>query len=482
MYARQRAAATTIAAAARALPCRRELAASVLAATTLQAAARRKACVSHYKVQRAAIVRAEALVRGKAARRLWAIVGRCIRLLQATIRRRLEYRAWAANVLKKAAAPWLRELMRARRAREKIINTRAVDDLMMSIALTPRPPQHKKVATAPRAGVARSPAVVVKSDRRGEAGLVVASDVQAQLRDALASSGSRVVELFRQWDADGDGTVSKAEFVRSLPELGLKATQEEGGALFDTFDPDGSGTIELKELEKLLRRKPGASVGTSGPIRNIGAAASEQLLRMQLGRQPPAGRRVPAGAVSLTPPGTAARRAPACRPAYQKGTMTMAAAPPSGPPSSLPLPGVGATVKELLSKASGPRRWAGEGLGFDEEALKQIPGKHTVEAWSTPPQQKSMAHAHGDDLMDKLRREDAAKGDDLMNRLRREAAAEQAALGPQSPRSHILTDDPSKGFVTYVARRSGPLDGPQLPPLPKAMMLRPRRPFDNSYF
>ena len=357
MYARQRAAATTIASAARALPCRRELAASVLAATTLQAAARRKACVSHYKVQRAAIVRAEALVRGKAARRLWAIVGRCIRLLQATIRRRLEYRAWAAAVLQKAAAPWLRELMRVRRAREKIINTRAVDDLMMTIALTPRPPQHKKVATAPRAGVARSATVVARPDRSGEAGLLVASD-----------------------------------------------------------------------------RPP----------------ASEQLLRMQLGRQPPPGRRVPPGAVRLTPPG---RRAPA-----------------------------GATVKELLSKASGPRRWAGEGLGFDEEALKQIPGKHTVEAWSTPPQQKSMAHAHGDDLMDKLRREDAAKGDDLMNRLRREAAAEQAALGPQSPRSHILTDDPSKGFVTYVARRSGPLDGPQLPPLPKAMMLRPRRPFDNSYF
>ena len=86
-----------------------------------------------------------------------------------------------------------------------------------------------------------------------------------------------------------------------------------------------------------------------------------------------------------------------------------------------------------------------------------------------------------DDLMDKLRREAAASQDDLMNRLRREAAAEQAAL--QSPRSHILTDDPSKGFVTYVARRSGPLDGPQLPPLgPKAVMIRPRRPYDSSYF
>jgi len=87
-------------------------------------------------------------------------------------------------------------------------------------------------------------------------------DVQAQLRDALVSSGSRVIELFRQWDTDGDGTVSKKEFVRSLPQLGLQATKEEGGALFDTFDPDGSGSIELKELEKLLRRKAPAAGAT----------------------------------------------------------------------------------------------------------------------------------------------------------------------------------------------------------------------------
>ena len=89
------------------------------------------------------------------------------------------------------------------------------------------------------------------------------ADVQAQLRDALARSGARVVELFRQWDVDGDGTVSKEEFVRSLPQLGLQATNEAASALFDTFDPDGSGTIELKELEKLLRNRVGQLAGTA---------------------------------------------------------------------------------------------------------------------------------------------------------------------------------------------------------------------------
>ena len=55
----------------------------------------------------------------------------------------------------------------------------------------------------------------------------------------------------------------------------------------------------------------------------------------------------------------------------------------------------------------------------------------------------------------------------------------------ESPRSHIRTTDPSMGWDTYVARRVGPSDGLQLPPLPTAALgsvLRPRRAFSESYW
>ena len=79
-------------------------------------------------------------------------------------------------------------------------------------------------------------------------------DIQTQLRQALTNSGTRIIDLFRQIDVDGDGTITKKEFRNSLPQLGLSAPKKEFDILFDSFDPDGSGKIDYKELNKLLRR------------------------------------------------------------------------------------------------------------------------------------------------------------------------------------------------------------------------------------
>jgi len=78
--------------------------------------------------------------------------------------------------------------------------------------------------------------------------------VQEQLRDALVANSMRVIDLFREWDEDGNGMVDKGEFRKAMPMLGLHATREHIDALFDTFDSDGSGEIGFKELNRLLRR------------------------------------------------------------------------------------------------------------------------------------------------------------------------------------------------------------------------------------
>lgn len=78
-----------------------------------------------------------------------------------------------------------------------------------------------------------------------------------QLRNALASNFGRVVDLFKDWDDDGNGMVNRTEFRKVLPMLGLKVDREVAEQLFDSFDEDGSGEIDYKELHKHLRAGAG---------------------------------------------------------------------------------------------------------------------------------------------------------------------------------------------------------------------------------
>jgi hypothetical protein len=99
--------------------------------------------------------------------------------------------------------------------------------------------------------------------------------VAEQLRDHLSQHAVRVIDLFREWDEDGDGTVSKKEFRKAMPLLGLEVPKKEVDALFDSWDPDGSGSLEMREIEKQLRRgadvqldsRLQAGVGDFGTIR-----------------------------------------------------------------------------------------------------------------------------------------------------------------------------------------------------------------------
>ncbi len=78
--------------------------------------------------------------------------------------------------------------------------------------------------------------------------------IQEQLRDTLTKKAVRVIDLFREWDENGDGKVTKKEFRQALPLLGLDAAKTDMDALFDEWDKDKTGSITFDELNKLLRR------------------------------------------------------------------------------------------------------------------------------------------------------------------------------------------------------------------------------------
>ena len=67
-------------------------------------------------------------------------------------------------------------------------------------------------------------------------------------------NAKRVVDLFREWDEDGDGTVSKKEFRKAIPLIVPDVPKAAVDELFDEWDPDKSGMISLAELIKKLRR------------------------------------------------------------------------------------------------------------------------------------------------------------------------------------------------------------------------------------
>lgn len=75
-----------------------------------------------------------------------------------------------------------------------------------------------------------------------------------QIRMALHKRHVRVIDLFRQLDVDGSGSVSMVEFVKAMREIGLQAPTDSIAAVFHSFDPDHSGSIEYQELHNLLVR------------------------------------------------------------------------------------------------------------------------------------------------------------------------------------------------------------------------------------
>ena len=82
-----------------------------------------------------------------------------------------------------------------------------------------------------------------------------ATDIERLIAQLQANLG-RVVDLFRSWDTDASGSVTKKEFRKGIASaLRIEPTVEELAALFSFLDPDGSGSIDYRELDAKLHRR-----------------------------------------------------------------------------------------------------------------------------------------------------------------------------------------------------------------------------------
>ena len=101
-----------------------------------------------------------------------------------------------------------------------------------------------------------------------------------QIREALQKHAIRVLDLFREWDANGDGQISKKEFRKAMPMLGMDLPTKAIDELFDQYDPDKSGVMEFAELQKMLR-KP-ASEASAVAAKGWGKAKGAQSAASKL--------------------------------------------------------------------------------------------------------------------------------------------------------------------------------------------------------
>ena len=78
--------------------------------------------------------------------------------------------------------------------------------------------------------------------------------VQEQLFDALTKHSVKLIDLFREWDDDGNGGLDKKEFRAAVAALGYDAPSKEVDAIFDSFDVDVCGFIEYEGFKRGLSR------------------------------------------------------------------------------------------------------------------------------------------------------------------------------------------------------------------------------------
>ena len=124
--------------------------------------------------------------------------------------------------------------------------------------------------------------------------------VAEQLRDALIENSVRIIDLFNDWDDDHNGKVTRDEFHKAMAQLQFEVPAEAIDVLFAEWDPDGSGALELKELQKLLRRGSAVRLDTKLQAGAAGKIETSRGNKHALRGGPPA-RKVAPSAPPISP-------------------------------------------------------------------------------------------------------------------------------------------------------------------------------------
>ena len=77
-----------------------------------------------------------------------------------------------------------------------------------------------------------------------------------ELVKVLTKNGTRLEQLFKTWDTDGNGSVDRKEWHPAMEAIGIRTTRENVDVLFDIFDINGDGEIEYSVAPPAAKRPP----------------------------------------------------------------------------------------------------------------------------------------------------------------------------------------------------------------------------------
>ena len=120
----------------------------------------------------------------------------------------------------------------------------------------------------PKVGTSRRTTQAQRASYAEAVGVYDPAGMIQHVTETLAAKGARVIDLFRAWDDDRNGMISRLEFRRALPMLGMKVDRLVVDQLFDSFDADKSGEISYEELKAKL---------TAALLAKSGAQLDEKL-------------------------------------------------------------------------------------------------------------------------------------------------------------------------------------------------------------
>ena len=108
-----------------------------------------------------------------------------------------------------------------------------------------------------------------------EQNTVVKPSLRIQLGLLLLTKDDYIKKILKDWDTKGKGEFLKGEFRLNLRNTGINATSGEADELFDSWDDDRGGSLDLKELRAaLLKCQDAAKAFKSTPDPNESKVAA----------------------------------------------------------------------------------------------------------------------------------------------------------------------------------------------------------------